>query len=209
MFSEAITKEKIEVPPSLVGTVQTVTAATSASAIGAIVMGFSTDPVARWMYPDPSDYLRWFPSFVRAFAGKAFECGSAYISANLSGAALWLPPDVHPDEDAIVAIALDSTSEETQKDLFPIFEAMGAAHPDVPHWYLPMIGVETHMQGQGIGAALMRHALERVDAERLPAYLESSNPRNISLYRRFGFELVGTIQIGSAPPLYPMVRNPI
>jgi len=47
------------------------------------------------------------------------------------------------------------------------------------------------MQGQGIGAALMRHALERVDAERLPAYLESSNSRNISLYRRFGFELVG------------------
>lgn len=209
MFSEAITKERIDVPPSLIGAVNTVTGATAGSAIAAVVMGFSTDPVARWMYPDPADYLRWFPSFVRAFAGRAIESRSAYISAGSNGAALWLPPGVHPDDEAIVSVAFGTTSEKIQRDLLPLFEAMGDGHPDEPHWYLPMIGVESHMQGQGIGAALMRHALERVDADRMPAYLESSNPRNISLYRRFGFEVVGTIKIGSAPPLYPMLRKPI
>lgn len=206
MISEAITEEQIKVPIHVTEPIIEAAGSYAAMAIGAVTMGFSTDPVARWMYRDPAEYLSWFPSFVRAFAGKAFENRTAICMSDGSGAALWLPPDAQPDEDAIVALSLDTVSEEIQRDLFPIFEAMGAAHPEEPHWYLPMIGVETHRQGNGIGAALMRHGLERVDATGLPAYLESSNPRNISLYRRFGFEVVGTIQIGSAPPLIPMLR---
>ena len=30
--------------------------------------------------------------------------------------------------------------------------------------------------------------LERADRERLPVYLESSNPRNLTFYYRYGFE---------------------
>ena len=48
----------------------------------------------------------------------------------------------------------------------------------------------------------------RCDREGLLAYLESSNPRNISLYERHGFEAVGEIQIGAAPVVTPMVRQP-
>jgi ribosomal protein S18 acetylase RimI-like enzyme len=54
----------------------------------------------------------------------------------------------------------------------------------------------------------MRHAVARCDQEGLPAYLESSNPRNISLYRRHGFEVMGEIQIGAAPIVTPMLRRP-
>ena len=32
------------------------------------------------------------------------------------------------------------------------------------------------------------------------AYLESSNPKNMSLYERHGFESMGRIQIGDSPP---------
>ena len=52
----------------------------------------------------------------------------------------------------------------------------------------------------------MAYALERCDRNRLPAYLESTNPRNIPMYRRFGFEILGTIQVGSSPPMVPMLR---
>ena len=55
---------------------------------------------------------------------------------------------------------------------------------------------------------LMRHATERFDAEGVPAYLESTNPRNISLYLRHGFEILGTIQAGSSPAVVPMIRHP-
>jgi len=57
-----------------------------------------------------------------------------------------------------------------------------------------------------IGSRLMKHALLRIDEAGLPAYLESSNPRNIPLYERHGFEVMGEIQVGSSPVVTPMIR---
>ena len=54
----------------------------------------------------------------------------------------------------------------------------------------------------------MKHALERCDGEKKLAYLESSNPRNLSLYIRHGFEVIGTIQVADSPPVFPMLRKP-
>ena len=86
------------------------------------------------------------------------------------------------------------------------FEQIGNYHPEYPHWYLPMIGADPAHTGLGLGAALMKHALAKVDEQKMPAYLESSNPRNISLYERHGFEVLGEIQSGSSPVMTPMLR---
>jgi hypothetical protein len=40
------------------------------------------------------------------------------------------------------------------------------------------------------------------------AYLESSNLRNVPLYERHGFKVLGTIQAGGSPPITPMLRKP-
>ncbi|HXG65336.1 MAG TPA: GNAT family N-acetyltransferase [Blastocatellia bacterium] len=176
--------------------------------IAVIVLAFSTDPAARWTYPDPHDYLRYFPAIVRAFGGKAFEHGSAYYVDGFSGAALWLPPDVRPQEDEMIALFQRTVSGRTQEELFSVFEQMGSYHPAEPHWYLPLIGVDPARQGNGYGSALMKHALVACDREQKLAYLESSNPRNIPLYQRHGFEVLGTIQVGSSPPIFPMLRRP-
>ena len=102
----------------------------------------------------------------------------------------------------------DTAKHEHLDDLLATFEKMDEWNPDEPHWYLPLIGVEPNAQGRGLGGALMRHAVARCDQEDAVAYLESSNPRNISLYERHGFEVMGEIQVGSAPRVTPMVRHP-
>ena len=53
-----------------------------------------------------------------------------------------------------------------------------------------------------------RSPLARCDADGIPAYLESSNPRNIGLYQRHGFEVRSPIQVGSSPEVVPMLRLP-
>jgi GNAT superfamily N-acetyltransferase len=177
-------------------------------AVAAIVAAFLTDPIARFAWPSPHDHFRGMPLATREFAGESFEHGTAYVSADFCGTALWLPPGVHPDGDALERVFRDTAKPEHLDDLLATFEKMGEWHPDEPHWYLPLIGVEPHAQGRGVGAELMRHAVARCDREGALAYLESSNPRNISLYRRYGFEMMGEIRIGAAPLVTPMLRRP-
>jgi ribosomal protein S18 acetylase RimI-like enzyme len=189
-------------------TIEKVTSSNADQAIGTVVLAFSADSVARWFYPDPLQYLLHLPSFVRAFAGKAVEYNSAYYVDGYLGVALWLPPDVHPDEKALVALFQRTIPEENQQEIFAFVEQMDSYHPAEPHWYLPMIGVDPSNQGNGYGSALLKHALERCDREGKLAYLEASSTKSIPLYERHGFELVGTIQVGKSPPLFPMLRKP-
>jgi ribosomal protein S18 acetylase RimI-like enzyme len=180
MLGEAITREQIDMPMADTGNGFVAAFAHAASAIATVTMGFSADPVARWFYPKAADYFRWFPRFTQAFAGGAIANGSAYCTESYSGAALWLPPGVGPDEEELVSIVRESLPEKRHAEAFEMFEKMGESHPAEPHWYLPMIAVDTVRQNLGIGSSLMQLALERCDREGMPAYLESSNPRNIS-----------------------------
>jgi ribosomal protein S18 acetylase RimI-like enzyme len=189
-------------------TIKTATASQEDPAIAVLVLAFSADPAARWAYADVQQYLKHFPDFIRAFGGKAFAHRSAYYVEGYAGAALWLPPEVHPDEDALIPLLQRTVPVSVQKDLFAVFEQMGHYHPSEPHWYLPLIGVDPLQQGRGHGSALMQQALIPCDRDSQCAYLESSNPKNIPLYQRHGFELLGTIQVGTSPPIYPMLRTP-
>ena len=184
----------------------TATSEQADEAVAVIALACATDPLVRWAYPDPAEYLRHWPTVVRAFGGNAFSHGTAHHTEGFTGAALWLPPGVHPDEGTLVATLESTVAPDRLQATFDMFDQMAWHHPEGPHWYLPLIGVDPGYQGMGHGAALLQHALERVDRDRLPAYLESTNARNLSLYRRHGFEVVGTIQVSDAPTLYPMIR---
>jgi len=80
--------------------------------------------------------------------------------------------------------------------------------PKEPHWYLPFIGVDPSAQNRGIGRALMSYGVSRCVQQGQSVYLESTNPRNISLYERHGFEVMGEIRVGKAPLITPMLRRP-
>jgi ribosomal protein S18 acetylase RimI-like enzyme len=176
--------------------------------LATLMLAFSTDPAVRWMYPAPETYLEYFPQFVSAFGGRAFESGTAHFIGDVQAVALWLPPDIQPDEEPLMNLFQRTVPEQNQQALFSMFEQMGDYHPHEPHWYLPLIGVDPIQQRKGYGSMLLEHALKVCDEEQMPAYLESSNPENIPLYQRHGFEVLGIIQAGTSPPVTPMLRHP-
>lgn len=176
--------------------------------IDVITLAFSTDPMARWAYPDPAIYLAAMPAAIRAFGGNGFAHGAAHLAGGGHAAAMWLPPGVEPDHERLAAITEEHVSGPRLEEMNGVFEQMAAHHPQEPCWYLPLIGVDPALQGRGYGSALLRYALERCDRDGVPAYLESSNPRNIPLYQRHGFEILGAIQAGSSPTVVPMLRQP-
>jgi len=188
--------------------VKTATESDINGVIDALKLAFVSDPVARWFWPAPQNYFSNFFEFAMAFGGKAFDQKSAYYVGDYSGAALWLPNGVDPDVDTMMRIMNTSSSKEAQIDGPAVFEKMASFHPHEPHWYLPILGVDPLHHGKGLGTALMKHATAMFDRENTVAYLESSNERNISLYKRHGFELLSTIQVNTSPSIFPMVRKP-
>jgi GNAT superfamily N-acetyltransferase len=179
-----------------------------ARAVSVQVTAFSADPVMRWLWPEPREYLRHFPDLVHGFGGGAFMHGAAHVAGDFLGGTLWLPPGVTPDEDALERLTKETLREPARSEALSILEQMGAAHPGEPHWHLAFIGVDPAHQGRGTGSALLRATLARVDEQHLSAYLESSNPANVPLYRRHGFEVIREIRVGGSPPVTPMVRVP-
>ena len=179
-------------------------AGSRAQAISTLVLAFVGDPVMRFLYPSAEGYIEHYPGFCDAFGGPAFGCGGAWTS--VGGAALWLRPGTHPDGDAIEGHLEATVASERFDTIGRVLEKMDTYHPREPHWYLSIIGVDAAHQGQGLGAKLLQTALADCDAEGLPAYLESSNPANISLYERHGFEVMGEIHIGDCPVVTPMYR---
>ena len=176
-------------------------------ALDVLVTAFTADPVIRWMYPDASGYLTQFPAFLRAFGGKAFLSHTVWRLGDFEAVALWFPPHVEPDGQAVVDEIMRNVAPTQHVDLVSVLEQMDAAHPTYPHWYLPWFGVDGGRQGKGLGGELMRNCLGFVDRDHLPAYLESPNPRNIPFYQRHGFEVTGISQAGACPPVYSMLRS--
>jgi GNAT superfamily N-acetyltransferase len=175
-------------------------------AISTIVRAFEADTAVRWMFPDRETYAEYFPQFVRALSGPAFDEGTVGL---LDGAAaIWLKPGSEPDEEKIAEIVERSVPEHRHPESFALFEEMGGHHPAEPHWYLPLLGVEPGLQGKGLGTALMQPILDLCDASGLPAYLEASAERNRDLYARLGFETIATIRVADCRPIFPMLRRP-
>jgi GNAT superfamily N-acetyltransferase len=188
--------------------IRTAHASEAERCIAVLTLAFAGDPAARWAWPDPQQYVNAFPRFARAFGGGAIDAGTAHYVEGFCGVALWLPSGTLPDETSLVRVIEDTVAEELQAAMFSMFEQMEAYHPHEPHWHLPLIGVDPVRQGRGYGSALLSRVLEGCDRQQVLAYLEATSPRNVPLYARHGFEVLGTIQVGTSPPIYPMLRTP-
>jgi GNAT superfamily N-acetyltransferase len=177
-------------------------------AIATLVSAFAADPIARWMYHAPDQYLLHIPRLFRALGASSFEAGAAHRFADGAGVAIWLPPGVRGDNAPVEAVIAESLAGDLQREVGTALEMTDHYRPSEPHWYLSLIGVEALHRNKGFGAALLEHGLQQCDREHRAAYLWSSNEQNTSLYQRHGFEVVATIQVGSSPPIFPMLRPP-
>jgi ribosomal protein S18 acetylase RimI-like enzyme len=175
-------------------------------ALDVLVLAFAADPVERWLYPEARQYLTHFPEFLAAFGRKAFTHETVWQLGEFSAVAIWLPPHVDVDGDAIVAVLTETVAPAKHEDAFSVLGQMDDAHPRFPHWYLAWFGVDGAVQGKGLGGELMEHCLTIVDEDHLPVYLDSPNPRSISFYERYGFEVTGQAQAGACPPVVSMLR---
>jgi GNAT superfamily N-acetyltransferase len=174
-------------------------------------LAFHDDPISVWLFPDATHRRQLHRAFMRLFVDLGLQSGEVYVAGDAVGAAVWFPVDPaeqHDDEDFVKrAGALCGPYEPRLRELL---NTMQANHPlSEPHLYLNFLAVRPQSQGQGIGAAMLRHRYRGLDADGLPAYLESSTRRSAALYAREGFGRQGAVTLpDGGPELTPMWRTP-
>jgi ribosomal protein S18 acetylase RimI-like enzyme len=190
----------------MIGTTSDILTATWADAprVGALMaLAFASDPFVRWILPDPLAYTENSIHHPGRTAAPAFDDGTAYIFGDNLGAAVWLSPAAKLDR----GVETGSTGFARPKGYSELIKRSEAYKPSKPHWYLAFIVVDPAHRGKGIGTMLMEHTLGIVDQDRLPAYLESTNEANLSLYERFGFEKLAKVTVDTSPARFPMIRK--
>ena len=173
---------------------------------GVLKLGFASDALLRWVFPDASSFLKCFDIWMEEFSKIAFENDIVYSEKNFYGASLWHPPGAKFDNSAL-APTFESIPHDRIEVVIKFFEEFEKYHPE-DAWYLPFIAVDPAKQRQGIGSFLLKDALQMIDKKNDRAYLEASNEQNKELYERHGFVEIGRVQFEDSPPAFPMIRDP-
>ena len=172
---------------------------------------FHDDPVMNWVIPERSLYADFFRIIIRDLY---FPKGIIHLDDKGRGAALWLPPGVAfeiPPRLGILSLVACLVLKRGFGTLIRMWD-QGALfdthHPTSPHYYLQFIGCRRDAQGMGVGSSLLKQGTRLVDAEGMPAYLESSNELNVPLYQRHRFEVTTQDGVsGDGPQVWFMWRE--
>lgn len=178
-----------------------------------LASAFATDPVCCWMAGREDCEARMMAFWESlAKSGLAKVDHEIFVAADLSGAAVWRGIDQWKLPPVEVAKALPAMVRSLRFRLpkaLGLLSAMEKVHPPQPHYYLEFLGTRRDRQGHGVGSAVLEPILNRCDTEGMPAYLESSNRRNVPFYARHGFVETGEIAApGDGPTLTAMWREP-
>jgi GNAT superfamily N-acetyltransferase len=181
---------------------------------------FYDDPVMSWVFQDPADRLAKLEDIFGGVVDDFFPDRGVVQVVDDASVAFWRGPDFdhHPQPSEATgdpppagsppAEVVNPYTDEELERLVVLGAAMDASHPHEVHWYLNVVGTAPDRQGRGLGAVVLQPVLDRCDADGHRAYLESTNPRNRSLYRRHGFIEADEIPVGDGPPMVQMWRDP-
>ncbi|MEJ0027841.1 MAG: GNAT family N-acetyltransferase [Rhizomicrobium sp.] len=171
---------------------------------------FHDDPVMAHFLPDAAARAKVLSRVFRLMFKLGLPHGACFVTGGYEAATLWRPPNgwhVHLKDYVVNAPELLGIFGFGVFNVIATLDRVEKVHPKEPHWYLQVIGTDPDKQGKGFGSLIMRDRLAAADAAGLPCYLESSKDTNIPIYRSFGFEVTGEINIPDGPTIWPMWRK--
>lgn len=172
-----------------------------------IAEAFTNDPTWLWAIPDAGARKRFWALHVT----NALRYPNVLRTNNFEAVSVWIPPngtEVSAEDEEIFPEFINELVGDRSGEVLELLQKFDDSHPhEEPHYYLSLLATRNESRGQGIGMALLREGLERIDAENMPAYLESSNPINDHRYESVGFTAVTSFQApGNGPTVTGMWR---
>ena len=168
------------------------TEADRARVLDTIVAAFRADPAFLYFFPNQKLYDEQAP----IFAGHLFDArvrhGTVWIIDGGASVSMWDPP-------AAIAWKQAPLPPETLARLKAYEAAVHATLPPTPYWYLGVLATHPDHAGRRLGRAAMAPGLAAASGAGLPAYLETTNPVNVEVYRRAGWDVVKELKVDALP----------
>jgi ribosomal protein S18 acetylase RimI-like enzyme len=199
------------------------------AAAALLTRAFDHDPLNRHLLPDDDRRRRFHRALTQPAVAQAIPYGHVFAvadQATLMGLAIWGPPNVilpsGPPLRMLPALRHDLAAG---LGAMPALARLGLGSPRQvarwtrarkaaatsarrePRWHLAALATDPAHQRRGVAGRLLRHMLERADDDGLGVWLETTDPRNVVLYERYGFETLAHIE-GPAflPDWWTMLR---
>lgn len=188
-------------------------------AVETLVQAFRPDPMYAYICPDETERVRSTRALWDALIRVTLVYGEVWTTAEVSGVACWLLPG-NTEINFLrmlrtgfaLARAMMRFGGPARRRAMGVISYTDELHRRAmpgPHWYLWALGVAPVSQGQGIGGSLLQPVLARADAAGQPCYLETETERNVTFYRKHGFDvLTAEAAPGHGLMLWTMARNP-
>jgi ribosomal protein S18 acetylase RimI-like enzyme len=177
-----------------------------------LVGAFYEDPTWAWAFPDPALRREQHRRVWRLFVEGAARYPSVWLNADETAAAVWIPPggtEMSEEQQAMVEpmlVELLGADAPRVQAMFDAFEDVHPHHGD--HYYLTLLGTDPAFRGKGLGLQLLEDTLQLADDDGVAAYLEASNPVNVGLYQRYGFQPYQTFSLAPGLDVTTMWRDP-
>jgi GNAT superfamily N-acetyltransferase len=171
-----------------------------------ITLAFAEDPVWGRTLRKPGGQPEGMADFWRLWILGALRYPWVWLWNEGEAASVWIPPGGTEmsveQEDALGTLAASKLGETGATYLARVIALFDANHPHgEAHYYLSLLATHPAHRGRGAGMALLADNLARIDAEGLPAYLESSNPANDHRYQRLAFQRIGHFTLPDDGPI--------
>jgi ribosomal protein S18 acetylase RimI-like enzyme len=191
--------------PSTAGVeVAPLTSADVPAAVGVLARGMRDNPIhVAVLGPDPERrermLARMFGTLWRLWDQRAL---GARRDGELVGVCGRLAPGacrLTPAQSLRMAPVLAAGGPRTLVRSLRWIGAWGKRDPRERHEHLGPVAVDRHLQGLGIGSAMLAVHAEDLDVQRLTGWLETDKEANVRLYQRFGYEVVEQAAVLGVP----------
>ncbi len=185
-------------------------------AVACLTAAFQEDPVLSYLFEDEEKRPLMLAAFFANRLASHNETDRLLVPSGLdarNAAALWEAPEKDSENDssfnAVVAAGISLLGQDWISDRLVNLRVLGEAKPKERHWYLSFVGTRPESRGKGLASTLIKSVTNICDQGKIPAYLESSNPDNVSLYESHGFRVTGEAVIKDGPKVPLMWRDPL
>lgn len=174
-----------------------------------LAMAYTEDPIHIWAFPRAStrlaDATLFFTFYLRRMQQYSWDVFATSDRLAVVVASVVLKgKSAYPDGIRHLPILMRKMSTVT--DYFQWIENF---RPEVDHRYFEFVGAVPNAP-RGTGSFLVSNVLKIFDGEGFPVWTWSSNPRNLSFYRRLGFEIGPELRRDtSTPPVTSIWRPPM